>query len=208
MLPTRDSDSPEDESPLHDRRGGNLRRGLDELPVEARDLAMAAQIRGRFDVTPGTVLGEPVLRTNDLVFHSGGDLTIGDQKSPFVVVWAERVHFQDGRAPSQISVARLPSPNGRPGKEGARGTDGAYWGSSGGPGGPGGHGGPGDAGPEVPTLVFVAGEISSSSGVPPFVVDSRGVEGGDGGNGGAGGRGGAGHVGLPGYEESEGPIKT
>jgi len=196
----------------YDGRAGEPLVGLEQLPQGIRDAVQQAEVHTRFDIQPGTIVKEPVLRADEIVFHEGGDLTLATPESPIAVLWGRRVHFQNGTVQSTVRVATALPVNGTPGAAGPRGRHGGSWGDHGTAGGPGANGTPGS--PEearVPTLVFVAGEVSfdrePTSGASPLALEGRGVDGGNGGAGGPGGAGGDGHEGRPGHEEIEPPLR-
>jgi hypothetical protein len=190
-----------------DSRAGEPLPGLDKLPEGVLEAVEQAEIRTRFDIRPGTILTEAVLRANEIVFHEGGDLTFATPQSPHAVLWGDRVHFHNGAVQSAVRVTAPPPVNGSVGTPGSPGSRGGSWGKDGGKGGPGGGGSPGLPGAPVPSLIFRAGEVSfdrePTPGASPLAIEARGVDGGIGGPGGPGGTGGKGHRGRPGRDEFE-----
>ena len=167
---------------------------LNRLPDAIREALRGIEVRSRFDITPGTVIPGNMLAANELVFHPGGDVTIGSPGDVFALIYADRIVFQDGTIPSVVTIPTA-SPN-----SGAAGPEGR-------PAARGGNGADADEPRLQRPFALIAGSIefvrAPAAGVSPLRIVSRGANGGAGGPGGSGGNGTPGAKGHDGSSERE-----
>lgn len=171
---------------------------VEELPAGFIQLVNNIEILDRFDVKPGTIFEQRVLRADVVVFYPGSDLTIGQASDDYVGLVAEKtLVFQDPNMTSSIRVAREQQQHGGDGSDGVNGL------ATGDDGGNGEDGANGESPLRTPSFVLWAPNIEFSTdlneGAIPLVIDCNGVDGGSGGNG---GRGGAGQTGADGEHGS------
>lgn len=191
----------------------------DALPADVLTaINTAASVKKIFPVNPGDSFDDQVLKVDELVFATGGTLTLTARDVPFIVVAAKKWKFADPDTSSKIELDRtITATHGQKGSTGPNGPNGSgEVNRQGNPGMAGGPGGSGTDGETIhrPHLYLIAGEITSPDGDPlpgylKLSLVGLGVNGGDGGPGGVGGNGGQGARGKEGasggFDCKEGP---